>query len=231
MRLAALMLIAAAAASPQTSFESVSFEVTWKRGPLPDKRGVLHMDEEGVTFQASGAKQRERSWRYLDIQHFERVSRTEIAIRSYDDSAWRLGQDRRYRFALRDSEIGDELFESVVDRIGKPATDRVALEPPQADLEIAAKRLKRSGGSQGTLYFASDRIVYSSPSAGHSRTWMLDRDVDTVWSADPYRLEVHVYEGTERFARPAKVYRFALKTRLDEEFYRRLKIRLYASGR
>lgn len=226
MTLLTLILITAAAGLAETSFEAI-----WKKPLLPDKGGVLRIGERGIVFRTNGENKQERTWTYVDIQHFERISNTEVTIQSYEDSAWRLGRDRRYHFALRDAELRDELYEHVVSRIGKPATDHVAELPTAVELELPVKRLTRRGSSQGTLYVTPDRIVYSSPVAKQSRTWMLDRDVDTVWSSDPYRLEVHVFDRSEGFVRQPKVYRFALKSPLDAGFYRLLKMRLYALGR
>ena len=214
-----------------TALAETSFDAVWRRGALPDKGGVLVVGEAGIAFRPAGEGGRERSWTFRDIQHFERIGQADIEILSYADSFWKLGRDRRYRFSLREAELGDELLERVVDAIGKPATDRLVRAPPVVEHEIPVKRLKRLGGSEGTLLFASDRIVYSSPSAGQSRTWMLGRDVATVWSSDPFRLEVHVHDGTGRFVRRPTVFRFALKRRLEADFYRALKERLYALDR
>ncbi len=222
MILAALFLLASTAGAAQTSFE-----VKWKKALRPDQAGTLRIGEHGLAFQPSGKKARERSWTYADIQHFDRLGPTEVEVRSYEDSAWRFGQDRRYRFVLQDGEIDDRLHEKVVLRVGKPATDRVAPPPVGAELELPVKHLKRRGSSQGTLYVTPERIVYSTPTPKRSREWTLDRDVEAVWSSDRYRLEVHVFDGREGYVRQPTVYRFALKRPLDGEFYRRLKMKLY----
>ena len=52
-----------------------------------------------------------------------------------------------------------------------------------------------------------------------------------VWSSEPYRLEVHVYEGAGGAFRKPTVYKFALKSPLNGDFYRRLNLRLYAVDR
>lgn len=226
MRLAACLLLAWTTAAAETSLE-----VKWKRALQPDKPGILRIGETGLAFLAEGKKARQISWPFEDIQIFDRLSRTEVEVRSYDDSRWRLGRDRRYRFTLQSGEFGDELHRHVTSRIGKPATDRVPQGPLSAELELPVKHLKLMGGSQGTLYVTSKQIVYSTDVQQRSRVWRLDRDVNGVWSSDPYRLEVHVFEGRERYMRQPTVYRFALKRPLDGEYYRRLKERLYGLER
>ena len=219
-----LLLIACAAAAAQTSLE---FEAVWKKKFRPDRNGVLRIGDSGLTFQTDGKDGRERAWPYADIQHFDRLSGSEIEIRSYEDSAWRLGLDRRYRFVLKDGELGDDIHREIVRLVGKPATNRVVVEPADAELEIPVKHLRQRGSSHGTLFFAAERIVYSSAEPKRSREWMLDRDVDAVWSSDPYRLEVHAFDGRDGYLRQPTTYKFALKRPLDRDFYQRLKMKLY----
>ena len=226
MRVACVLLVLTAVALGETSFD-----VKWKKALRPDKRGVLRIDDSGLAFRPSGKGEPERAWEYTDIQHFDRLSLTEIEILSYEDSAWRLGLDRRYRFVLDQGEFDDASFAEIVSRIGKPATDRVVAPLEGAELEIPAKRLRLRGGTHGTLYVTRERIVYSSTSPKDSRDWRLDRDVDSVWSSDPYRFEVHVHDGREGYGRQPSTYRFALKRPLDRTLYERLKMQLYELDR
>ena len=222
MRHLLLLLVAAATASAEASFEAV-----WKKALRPDRGGVLRISDGGVSFQPSAKAGRERIWPYTDIQHFDRLSATEIEIRSYEDSPWRLGLDRRYRFVLTSAELSDDLHSEIVRLVGKPATNRVVAPPDAAELELPVKHLKHLGSSHGTLFFTAERIVYSSLQPKRSREWTMDRDVDAVWSSDPYRLEVHAYDGRDSYVRQPTVYKFALKRPLNREFYERLKMRLY----
>jgi hypothetical protein len=55
----------------------------------------------------------------------------------------------------------------------------------------------------------------------------MDRDIVSVWSDDPYRLEIRAYENIRReFSRTA-TYKFNLKEKLSAELYRKLKLKLY----
>ena len=209
----------------------MSLEVKWKRAVRPDRTGTLRIHAEGLSFQPNADDAREHRWAYTDIQHFDRIDKAEVEIRSYEDSAWRMGRDRRYRFAVLEGEFGDGLYDQVVSRIGKPATNRVAAAVSGAALELPVKHLKRWGGSEGVLYVGEERIVYSSPAPKRSREWHLGRDVDAIWSSDPFRLEVHVFDGKDGYLRQPSVYRFALKRPMDRETYMRLKLKLYELNR
>ncbi len=226
MRLAVLLVLTASLGAAETSLE-----VKWKKAFRADQAGTLRITADGLEFRPGGKNAPERRWAYVDIQHFDRIDKAEVEIRSYEDSPWRMGRDRRYRFAVLAGEFGDALLEQVVSRIGKPATDRVAATVPGAELELPAKHLRRWGSSQGVLFVDAERIVYASPSPRRSRAWLLGRDVDAVWSSDPFRLEVHAFDGRDGYLRQPSVYRFALKRPLDREAYRRLKMKIYELGR
>ncbi len=207
------------------------FEVEIDKPLWFGRKGSVEFGDTGISFQPPGKKAETVSWAYRDIQFFDRVSRKEFRLLSYEDVAWKLGRDRGYDFEITSGELSDALFEQVTARIGKPATDRVVVEPANVQQELPAKHITTLGGSQGTLYFAPERIVYSSEAEERSREWILDRDIHSVWSSDPYRLEVHAYEGNPGAFRKPRVYKFALKQPLDAEFYRGLKLRLYEIDR
>lgn len=223
MKLPTLLLLALPLAGAETSFEA-----KWKKSLRPDVDGTLSVYEEGIRFQPRKETKQALEWSFEDVQHLDRASPTEVAIQSYSDSVARLGRDRWYRFVLVDSTFPDDLHARVVNRIGRPATDRVAREPADAEVAIPAKNVRLLRGSEGVLYFTPEWVVYSTGRRGHSRAWRLDRDVEAVWSSDPYRLEVHVLGGSEAFARQADVYRFSLKKPLDRSYYDGLRIKLHS---
>ena len=206
----------------------ISFEAKWKRPLRSDSTGSLRIGEDSIAFQPDKPGKPTLEWTLRDVQHFDRVSPSEVAIRTYTDSTLRLGKDRWYRFELVGGTLPDELHDQVVAQIGKPATDRVVHEPPDAELAIPVKHVRLLKGSEGTLYFTPGWIMYSTEAEGESRAWRLDRDVDAVWSSDPYRFEVHVLDGNAAFVRRPAVHRFSLKRPLDAGFYTTLKMKLYA---
>ncbi len=220
------LLMLLLASLPQAATET-AFDAKWTRPMRPDVVGTLSIGENGIAFRPKKKGKRTLAWAYEDVQHFDRESPTEVGLQDYSDSTVRLGRDRRYRFVLMESTFPDELQARIADRIGKPATDRVARQPDDAEVAIPAKRVRLLQGSEGTLYFTPDWIVYSTEAKGASRAWRLDRDVEAVWSSDPFRFEVHVLGGSEAFVRRVKVFRFSLKRRLDPAYYARLRMRLY----
>ena len=223
MKLPTVLLLALPLVGGETSFEA-----KWKKSIRPDVAGTLSVHEQGIRFQPEKENKQVLEWSFEDVQHFDRASSTEVAIQSYSDSISRLGRDRWYRFVLVDTTFPDELHARVANRIGRPATDRVAREPADAEVAIPAKNVRLLRGSEGMLYFTPEWVIYATERRGHSRAWRLDRDVEAVWSSDPYRLEVHVLGGSESFARQPDVYQFSLKQRLDRSYYDGLRMKLHS---
>jgi hypothetical protein len=226
MKTLILLLLTTGLVVAQTSFEVVHKKSLWF-----DQKGTVRIDDSGISFQPGGKDEKTRAWAYDDIQFLDRVSSTEFRLLSYEDVAWKLGQDRRYRFVLTSGELTDKVWDYAAARIGTPITDRAGSRPVSAEQELPVKHLTTLGGSEGVLFLSTERIVYQTEARKKSRDWLVTRDVQSVWSADPYRLELHVYEDKRGSFRAAKVYKFALKKPLDAEFYRSFKLRLYEVDR
>lgn len=222
MKKLALLILVAASCFAQSEFEAVRKNALW-----PDQHGTLRVDDTGVSFAPDGEPAQERFWAYEDIQHFDRLTLTEFVLLSYEDVWWQLGRDRSYRFVLSTGEISDELYQRIAEQMDKPATNRVVRVPDIVEQAIPVKNLTMLGGSEGTLYLFKGRIVYLTEAPEKSREWLLSRDLDSVWSSDPYRLEIQAFEGNPGSFRKPTVYRFALKKPLDREVYRRFKLELY----
>ena len=213
---------------PALGAAEISFEAVWKRPLRPDKQGLLRISDASVAFQPHGAEGPDLEWVYEDIQHLDRLSASELALLSYDEGhRLSFGRDRRYRFSILDGTLSDDIFLQLAKRVGRPATDRTPQVPAVTEFELPVKRLSRFGASQGTLYVTAAAITYVSANARESRHWLIDRDLESVWSADPYRLEVHAFEGREGALRRPKIYRFALKRPLRTERYRQLKMKFF----
>jgi hypothetical protein len=214
----------------------------------PDRQGTIDINDQGITYTAPHAKHGlqwlgiERvghtldrlanrphsvALKWVDVQYFDRISRKEFVVLTYQDD-WRfLGRDREYRFRLTEGELTDALFQFISNHLKRPVTDRVAPGKVAAIYSIPVKQDRTFGGSQGELEFAGDAIYYVTKDKAEGRTWFLDRDIVSVWSDDPYRLEIRAYENNRReFSRTA-TYKFDLKQKLDPEFYRELKLKLY----
>lgn len=203
-----------------------SFEVVRKKPFWPNAKGTLVIGDEGVEFRRE-KEEDTKSWSYREIQSLDRISPTEIEILTYEDVAWRLGQDRSYKFTLLSGKIDDALFESIAQKIGLPVTDRLADDAPGDAPRLPVKHLKPFGGSEGELIFGDSAIYYATEAPKQAREWRLDRDVESVWAAHRYQLELHVFEAGRRDFDDTQVYRFQLKKPLDPDLYQSLKLRLY----
>jgi hypothetical protein len=204
-----------------------TFPVIHKKALWPDGQGELHITDDAIEFQASGKEQNSRKWSYADIQYLDRVSTRELVILTYEDHKWELGRDREFRFLLTEGEIGDALFATLQARLKKPVTDRVVPDVVASLYETPVKHLHPFGGCEGRLLFTRNTAVYKTSHEQDAREWRLDTDVESVWSDDPYHLEIHVYENNRREFSRTRVFSFVLKQPLDGEFYRGLKMKLY----
>jgi len=237
-----LLLALSTALSAQT-FPAKLVKPLW-----PDRQGTVEISDQGITFTAPHAKHgpewlgiqhvghaldrldnrpHSLSWKWTDIQYFDRLSRKEFVVLTYKDD-WRfLGRDEEFRFRLTRGELADALFQEISSHLKRPVTDRVPSGKVAAVYSIPVKRDGTFRGSEGQLDFTDSAIYYVTKTRADSRTWLMDRDIVSVWSDDPYRLEVRAYENNRReFSRTA-TYKFDLKEKLDPEFYRKLELKLY----
>lgn len=225
-----------------------TFPVALEKPLWPDRKGTVEINENGITYTAPKTKHGSEwlgiqhiggaldrlairphslTWTWLDVQYFDRISRKEFVVLTYKDD-WRfLGRDEEFRFRITKGELSDALFESISRHLNRPVTDRVPPRSVAARYKIPVKLEHTVRGSEGELEFAGDTIYYITKKETDGRTWRMDRDVASVWSDDPYRLEVRVYDNNRReFSRTA-TYKFDLKEKLDPEFYRQLELQLY----
>lgn len=220
-RIGLCTVLLAASALPETTFEAIRKKPLW-----PNANGTLAVTEEGIEFRREDPEDSHK-WTYQDIQRFDRVSPSEIAIVTYEDVAWQLGRDRSYRFTLVSGAIDEVLFQQIVSKIGLPATDRVVADVPEDAPRLPVKQLKRFGGSEGELVFGDAAISYVTDAPRQSRRWQIDREVESIWAQNRYELEIHIFEAGRRDFSTTRIYRFELKEPLDPELYRGLKLRLY----
>ena len=226
---------AGAASSGKTE---TTFEVIHKKRFQPDSKGVLRIADEEILFDAQNEKH-SRRWAYRDIRFLDRVGPAEIILHTYENVRLTLGRDKRYRFVLTAGELTVDQFNHVSAKVGKPVANRSFVSPENPEYEIPVKHRHQFGGCQGRLLFTESRIFFQSDAVKkgpeqpparerpHSREWILARDVDSVWSADAYHLELHVYDGEQRRTNRTRIFRFDLKQKLDQDFLRNLKLRLY----
>lgn len=220
MKYLILLWISLQLLSAQT-FQVKRLKTLWR-----DAEGQIRITEEGIAYDAKKPRH-SRNWKYEDIQYFDRISNKEFTVLSYEDAKWQLGRDREYRFVITSGELTDDLFQRISARLKKPLTNRVTGEVSGVQYEIPVKHLHTLGGCEGVLKFTDDAIYYETADKKDAREWLLARDVESVWSMDPYQLEIHVYDNNRREFSRTRVYKFELKRALDPDFYRALKLKFY----
>lgn len=203
-----------------------TYPVIHKKNLWPDGKGTVEIGPDGIRYTAQKEKDN-RNWTWLDIQYFERISPKEFVVLTYQDQRRYLGRDKEYRFVITQGELSDAVFASISKNLERPVTDKVAPKKVNALYSIPVKHEHTLGGCEGKLEFTGDSIYFVTDHAPDVRTWRMDRDIVSVWSDDPYRLEIRAYDNNRReFSRTA-TYKFDLKRKLDPAFYRELKLKLY----
>lgn len=189
--------------------ETLSFEV---RGG-----GMLQVDESGITFRKQVKKKPEqlRVWLYEHLQEVK-VSDNKLLLVTYEDSPkWKLGVDRAFTFQLADPQKDFRgVFELLQGKLDQRLVSALAEPPAQFDWKVGVKKLGLVKGSEGTLYVASDRIVYHSALPGESRTWRL-QDLENVNSSGPFELTLTTNERSRSSYGSRKAFNFRLKQAVD----------------
>jgi hypothetical protein len=169
--------------------------------------GAMTVDENGVAF--TGAKKHAWSWKYEDIQQL-RLSPESIYILTYKDSKLRLGEDRAYTFTGKIP--AEELYALLKDRMDQRFVAAVGQTTGLPTWSVSVKHLRPIAGSEGTLEFGADAIVYSTPAKAESRTWRYS-DIENIGSSGPFQLTITTLE---------KGFNFQLKQPITEARYNEL---------
>lgn len=174
--------------------------------------GTMTADETGVRFM--GAKKHRWTWSYDDIEEL-RLEPQKIHIVTYADSRLRLGADREYEFT-GNLPVG-ELVQLWTRRMDQRFVAALS-EPGGSGFSIPVKHLKRIRGSEGTLAFGPETIVYSAAAPGESRTWRYS-DVDNISSSGPFQLTITSFERARSHYGDRKGFNFQLKQPITEARY------------
>lgn len=168
-------------------------------------RGVMTVDESGVAFR--GAKKHRWRWEYRDIQELT-LSPGGVRLLTYRDSRLRLGGDVGYSF--EGAVPAAELYTMVKTKMGQRLVAEIA--QPAGGLSLAVKHLRSVRGSEGTLEFGADAVVYRTAVKRESRTWRY-ADIASIGSSGPFQFTLATLE---------KNFNFQLKEPLEETAYNRL---------
>jgi hypothetical protein len=171
--------------------------------------GILTVSGDGVAFV--GPKGRAWTWRLQDIQELQ-LSPRSIHILTYRDNKFRLGADEGYQFTGRIP--AGELYAILKDRMDQRLVAEMAVggELPQDGFSLPVKRLGRITGSEGTLAFEPESVIYSTAKNDDSRTWRYG-DIESISSSDRFELSISTREQS---------FHFQLKQPLAEAAYNQL---------
>jgi hypothetical protein len=169
--------------------------------------GTMTVDENGVRF--TGAKKHAWSWKYEDIQEL-RLAPESIYILTYKDSKLRLGKDREYNFSGKIP--AEELYALLRERMDQRFVAAVGEAIGLPTWSLPVKHLRPIVGSEGTLAFGAEAIVYSTPAKTESRTWRYS-DIESIGSSGPFQLTITTLE---------KGFNFQLKQPITEARYNQL---------
>ena len=170
--------------------------------------GTLSVDESGIRF--AGPKGHAWSWPYGDIQQLT-LSAGSIHILSYKDrSNWKLGKDMAYTFTGKfPIESLERQWSAQLDQRFVAAV-AAGQDSGLSGREFPVKLLGLTKGTQGTLIFGADAVVYDTPHA--PRTWRYS-DIQFISSANPFQLSITTLE---------KQFQFQLKQAITESTYNQL---------
>jgi hypothetical protein len=168
--------------------------------------GTLTVDERGIRF--SGPKGHAWSWPYAEIQQLTLYPGS-IHILSYkDSSSWKLGKDVAYTFTgkfpieLLEGQWSAKLDQRFVAAVGQPSG------PSGPKFQV--KQLGLTKGTQGTLTFAENAVVYDT--SRDARTWRYT-DIQFISTSNPFQLTITTLE---------KQFHFQLKQAITESTYNQL---------
>jgi hypothetical protein len=190
--------------------------------------GVITIGENGVTFAEAPKKDKLSNhhweWSYDEIQQLE-LAPDRLRVVTYRDNRWKLGADREYEFRPAAGQTFQDAYRLLEGKLKRRFVAALA-EPPREPLwEIPAKRLKRFGGSHGTLVAGPESVVYRTDAKRESRTWAYS-DIANISSSGPFQLTVTTYERAKLHYGSRKDFNFQLKQPLDEARYNGLWRRL-----
>lgn len=182
--------------------------------------GTLTFSPEGLRYETK-EKNHSRNWAYPDVKYFEIVSAREIEIHTYESQGVsRLGRDRDFGFRLLEGQLGNDLYQWLVNKSPRAVITHVVYNSTDIVQEIPVRHGHRLGGCQGTLTIATDKIIYRAERKEDSRIWRLE-DIQSFASSDLFSL---------RLSSAFETFTFDLKLPLEERSYNLLWKAVYAPG-
>ncbi len=190
--------------------------------PWGSCQGILKLSPAGIEFE-SDKKKHSRTWRWTEIQNFDRLAADRLRILTWEDRRWYPLAERFFDFRLEPgSALEEDLMGLVSAHLSNSMTNRVPVEV-ETEHRLPVKHRHTWGGCQGELRIGAEQIVFFSEDFRHSRTWLRVRDISSFWSSHPFELELQVFEQNEREFQRLKRFSFDLKQRMPASLYRELR--------
>jgi hypothetical protein len=201
---------------PVLAAQDVSFPVRHKH-MLRDGQGELIFSTAGVEYRAK-EKKHGRTWKYVDIQQIGLLGPKVVAIVTYEDAGWKFDKDRIYNFEITAGEITPALWSMLQGRLTRPLVSAVIPPDVVAKFSIPVKHLRGFGGSQGTLEFTDQYVVYRTAAPQDARIWRY-QDISAIGSTGPYQLRLTTMDRVNGESGAERNFVFSLKQRLADDAY------------
>ena len=215
-----MLILAMAIAQPALS---QGVKVRHDHDPWGACEGELTVTDAGIEYVTEKEDHR-RSWAWIDIQGFDRRSPEAFTVLTFEDLKWHFGLDREFDFTVIPGgmALSDVLFERIRTNVVRPVTDRL---PAAIDAEyrVAVKHLHVFGGCEGWLTFGVEWVVYETDHTSDARQWRRDEHIVSIWSSNPFELELSVFEEDRRAFDKTRRFTFQLKETLDRPYYEKLR--------
>jgi hypothetical protein len=205
-----LILLGAACAVGQVSGLPGSMQFPARHKHLKGScAGVLAVDAAGVSF--TGPKKHAWRWKLEDIRE----------LKLAPDGIYVLSYHGGFDFAgvVPVAELYGMLHGVMDQRLVMEAAPPASQGRTQASLWSVP--VKHRGGSDGSLAFGDDLVVYTSAARDESRTWRY-QDIDGISSSGPFQLTITTFERALAHYNDRKDFNFDLKQPITEAQYNAL---------
>lgn len=210
---AALFLVTSAVAASAQPYEFTGIQKRLWR----DKPATVRMDATSLRAERKGES---RTWEWDEIQQLT-LSDRELRILTYADSVLRGGRDREWTFEKLPKGKAEELYPFLRERLDTRFVPALAIPPAEVLWEAPVKLRHALGGSDGTLAWGRETVVYRSAERDQSRTWRI-ADIESFSSGGPFDLTVTTPERQGVLRGGPSEFRFQLKRSMPEERYESL---------
>lgn len=195
---------------------------------LRDHPGILRIDDTGVSYEQvlTAAQQRKQPkrkkpfklerahWPYQEIQQLK-VSRDKIVLLTYKDRLLFGGIDKEYEFFAMPNQSFEPLFAFLPAKMDQRFVAAYGVESvPQWEMPV--KLLGAIRGTEGTLQFLEDSIVFKTSRRGEARTWRL-QDIENISTSGPFQFTLTSFERSKSEYSSLRGFNFQLKQRLQQE--------------